>query len=84
MRHHTHDLLSPVPGTGRQIHSFHYGPQNGAGKVYIQASLHADELPGMLVAWYLSSVWPSWKMPVACWAKSLWCPSPTRSVWNRC
>ncbi|MDF5895155.1 M14 family metallopeptidase [Pseudomonas syringae pv. syringae] len=53
MRHHTHDLLSPVPGTGRQIHSFHYGPQNGAGKVYIQASLHADELPGMLVAWYL-------------------------------
>ncbi|RML30740.1 hypothetical protein APX70_07658, partial [Pseudomonas syringae pv. maculicola] len=53
MRHHTHDLLSPVPGTGRQIHSFHYGPQQGTGKVYIQASLHADELPGMLVAWYL-------------------------------
>ncbi|MEE4182324.1 succinylglutamate desuccinylase/aspartoacylase family protein [Pseudomonas viridiflava] len=53
MQHHTHDLLSPVPGTGRCIHSFHYGPQNGAGKVYIQASLHADELPGMLVAWYL-------------------------------
>ncbi|KPX42971.1 M14 family metallopeptidase [Pseudomonas syringae pv. tagetis] len=53
MRHLTHDLLSPVPGTGRQIHSFHYGPQSGSGKVYIQASLHADELPGMLVAWYL-------------------------------
>ena len=53
MQHHTHDLLSPVPGTGRCVHSFHYGPQNGAGKVYIQASLHADELPGMLVAWYL-------------------------------
>ncbi|RMV31654.1 hypothetical protein ALP14_04627, partial [Pseudomonas amygdali pv. myricae] len=50
MRHHTHDLLSPVPGTARQVHSFHYGPQNGSGKVYIQASLHADELPGMLVA----------------------------------
>ncbi|KPX04490.1 succinylglutamate desuccinylase/aspartoacylase family protein [Pseudomonas savastanoi] len=53
MHHHTHDLLSPVPGTARQVHSFHYGPQNGSGKVYIQASLHADELPGMLVAWYL-------------------------------
>ncbi|AQL39051.1 succinylglutamate desuccinylase/aspartoacylase family protein [Pseudomonas syringae] len=53
MRHHTHDLLSPVPGTGRHIHSFHYGPQQGTSKVYIQASLHADELPGMLVAWYL-------------------------------
>lgn len=53
MRHHTHDLLSPVPGTVRQIHSFHYGPQDGSRKIYIQASLHADELPGMLVAWYL-------------------------------
>ncbi|QKZ06376.1 MULTISPECIES: succinylglutamate desuccinylase/aspartoacylase family protein [Pseudomonas] len=53
MHHHTHDLISPVPGTTRQIHSFHYGPTDGAGKIYIQASLHADELPGMLVAWHL-------------------------------
>ena len=53
MHHRTHDLISPVPGTGRQIHSFHYGPTDGAGKIYIQASLHADELPGMLVAWHL-------------------------------
>ena len=53
MHHHTHDLLSPVPGTARQVHSFHYGPRDGIRKVYIQASLHADELPGMLVAWYL-------------------------------
>jgi predicted deacylase len=53
MRHQTHDLLAPVPGTARQIHSFHYGPENGACKIYIQASLHADELPGMMVAWYL-------------------------------
>ena len=53
MRHHTHDLLAPLPGTARQIHSFHYGPENSGCKVYIQASLHADELPGMLVAWHL-------------------------------
>ncbi|WNW13748.1 M14 family metallopeptidase [Pseudomonas sp. DTU_2021_1001937_2_SI_NGA_ILE_001] len=53
MRQQTHALVSPVPGTARQIHSFHYGPQDLARKVYIQASLHADELPGMLVAWYL-------------------------------
>ena len=53
MRHQTHDLLAPVPGTARQIHSFHYGPENGACKIYIQSSLHADELPGMLVSWYL-------------------------------
>ncbi|WPO99028.1 M14 family metallopeptidase [Pseudomonas sp. HR96] len=53
MDHRIHDLLAPVPGTARQIHSFHYGPQNAGGKVYIQASLHADELPGMLVAYHL-------------------------------
>ncbi|HGM5580669.1 TPA: succinylglutamate desuccinylase/aspartoacylase family protein [Pseudomonas putida] len=52
MHHSTHELLSPVPGVARQLHSFHFGPR-GAGKVYIQASLHADELPGMLVAWHL-------------------------------
>ncbi|MFE1817248.1 succinylglutamate desuccinylase, partial [Pseudomonas otitidis] len=52
MHHSTHDLLSPVPGIARQLHSFHFGPRGG-GKVYIQASLHADELPGMLVAWHL-------------------------------
>lgn len=52
MRHQTHDLLAPLPGTARQIHSFHFGPE-GLDKIYIQASLHADELPGMLVAWHL-------------------------------
>ena len=52
MHHDIHELLAPLPGTGRQVHSFSFGPK-GAGKVYIQASLHADELPGMLVAWHL-------------------------------
>ena len=33
--------------------SFHYGPAGSGRKVYIQASLHADELPGMLVAHHL-------------------------------
>lgn len=33
---------------------FHrYGPANSTGKAYIQASLHADELPGLLVAHHL-------------------------------
>ncbi len=53
MRHQIHDLLAPLPGTARQIHSFHFGPAQAQGKVYIQSSLHADELPGMLVAWHL-------------------------------
>jgi predicted deacylase len=53
MRHQIHDLLAPVPGTARQIHSFHFGPEQAQGKIYIQSSLHADEMPGMLVAWHL-------------------------------
>jgi len=53
MRHQIHDLLGPVPGTARKIHSFHFGPEKAEGKIYIQSSLHADELPGMLVAWHL-------------------------------
>lgn len=54
MDHRTFELIAPLPGTARQIHSFHFAPEaNAAGKIYIQASLHADELPGMLVAWHL-------------------------------
>jgi hypothetical protein len=53
MRHQIHDLLAPLPGTARQIHSFHFGPEPAKGKIYIQSSLHADEMPGMLVAWHL-------------------------------
>jgi uncharacterized protein len=51
IRHHP---LSGAPlGTRREIVSFHYGPADTGRKVYIQASLHADELPGMLVAHHL-------------------------------
>ncbi|MDR5860001.1 succinylglutamate desuccinylase/aspartoacylase family protein [Halomonas eurihalina] len=53
MQHHTHPLPSPVPGTHRALDSFHYGPADAEKRIYIQASLHADELPGMLVAWKL-------------------------------
>ena len=44
-----HPLISPTLGTARSLTSFHYGPSGGQ-KVYIQSSLHADELPGMLVS----------------------------------
>lgn len=47
-----HSLLSPTPGTQRELVSLHYG-RPGGPKAYIQASLHADELPGMLVAHHL-------------------------------
>jgi predicted deacylase len=52
MQTHTHSLMSPALGTERQLTSFHFGPAGGQ-KIYIQSSLHADELPGMLVAWAL-------------------------------
>jgi hypothetical protein len=50
-RHHA--LLSPAPGTQRELVSLHYGTPDSGPKAYIQASLHADELPGMLVAHHL-------------------------------
>jgi uncharacterized protein len=48
-----HPLTGGAPGTQRSITSFHHGPADRGRKVYIQASLHADELPGMLVAHHL-------------------------------
>ena len=48
-----HSLLSPSLGSHKTLTSFHFG-QPGAGlKIYIQASLHAEELPGMLAAYHL-------------------------------
>jgi len=52
--HIRHHPLSGAPlGTQREIVSFHHGPLDTGRKVYVQASLHADELPGMLVAHHL-------------------------------
>lgn len=55
MQVHHHRLVGAALGTQRAITSYGFGPQDGelSRKVYIQASLHADELPGMVVAWYL-------------------------------
>jgi uncharacterized protein len=53
MNIHHHLLNGCALGTQRQITSFHYGPLLSGRKVYFQASLHADELPGMLVAHHL-------------------------------
>lgn len=48
-----HSLLSPSIATRRELLSFHYGKPGQGQKVYLQASLHADELPGMLVLHHL-------------------------------
>lgn len=48
-----HPLTSPALGTQRQLTSLAFGRAGAGPKAYIQASLHADELPGMLVAHHL-------------------------------
>ena len=53
MHTQTHLLTPSTPGTQRQLVSLHYGQPGRGPKVYIQASLHADEIPGMLVAHHL-------------------------------
>jgi uncharacterized protein len=47
-----HPLTPPTPGTRRELLSLRYGTPGGA-KAVIQASLHADEVPAMLVAHHL-------------------------------
>lgn len=48
-----HPLISQASGTQRHLVSHHFGTPGARPKVYVQASLHADELPGMLVAHHL-------------------------------
>lgn len=54
MQVQTHPI-SPNGGTTHQLTSFHFGHPGRGKKVYIQAALHADEVPGMLVAQALRS-----------------------------
>ena len=51
----SHRLTPPAPGTARELHSLHFGPTGAGRKAMIQASLHADEVPALLVAHHLRS-----------------------------
>jgi predicted deacylase len=53
MQRQDHSLLSPSLGVHKTLTSFHFGQAGAKPKVYIQASLHAEELPGMLAAYHL-------------------------------
>ncbi|WP_244816333.1 succinylglutamate desuccinylase/aspartoacylase family protein [Caballeronia sp. Lep1P3] len=46
-------LVTTTLGTTRELVSFHFGTPGAGEKVYVQASLHADETPAMLTAWRL-------------------------------
>ena len=51
-----HPLLSSSLGSHKTLTSFHFGSTGHAPKIYLQASLHAEELPGMLVAHHLRAM----------------------------
>ncbi|MDD2879079.1 MAG: M14 family metallopeptidase [Rhodoferax sp.] len=51
-----HPLLSPSLGSHKTLTSFHFGTPGSGRKIYIEASLHAEELPGMLVAHHLRAL----------------------------
>src|SRR5689334_22149563 len=47
------ELLGGSVGTSRHVVVHRYGTPGARPKAYLQASLHADEIPGMLVAHHL-------------------------------
>ncbi|CNH85779.1 succinylglutamate desuccinylase/aspartoacylase [Yersinia thracica] len=53
MKINNHKLPEHALSGQRQLTSFHFGQPGVGEKIYIQAGLHADELPGMLVLHYL-------------------------------
>ena len=46
----THPIATEPGVASYQLTAYHYGSAGSGNKVYIQASLHADEVPAMLVA----------------------------------
>lgn len=48
-----HALAGGTPGTQREVLLHRYGPQDSGRKAYLQASLHADEIPAMLALHHL-------------------------------
>jgi hypothetical protein len=53
MQIQVHPLPAGSAGNGRQLQSLHFGKAATGHKTYIQAALHADEIPGMLAAQHL-------------------------------
>jgi predicted deacylase len=46
-------LVGDSPGRGTELNYFRIGPPGAAKKVYLQAALHADEQPGILILHHL-------------------------------
>jgi predicted deacylase len=56
MRRVDHPLSGQSLGNQTTVSSFHFGLPGARPKVYVQASLHAEELPGMLTAHHLRAL----------------------------
>lgn len=56
MRTETVPLSGPSPGTARTLTRHHWGNEGDRPKVYLQAGLHADEMPGPLVLFHLMNL----------------------------
>ncbi len=56
MRRVDHPLAPTQIGNASSLASVHYGEPGSGEKAYLQASLHADELPGMLVMHHLMNL----------------------------
>jgi len=50
MHAYKHAIATEAGVAGYELRSFHYGSPGSGRKAYIQAALHADEVPAMLVA----------------------------------
>ena len=55
-RTETMTFAGDSPGTLRHLTCVRYGKPGAVPKVYLQAGLHADEMPGVLVLQYLKKV----------------------------
>jgi predicted deacylase len=53
MHAQTHTIAAEPGLAAYQLTSYHYGRADGGRKAYIQAALHADEVPALLVAHFL-------------------------------
>jgi predicted deacylase len=56
MQTETVPLSGPSPGTTRTLTRLHWGNPGARPKVYLQAGLHADEMPGPLALYHLMAL----------------------------
>jgi predicted deacylase len=56
MRTVIHRLHGDTPGATRQVVSHHFGTAGARPKIYMQSSLHAGEIPGMIALHHLAPI----------------------------